>query len=307
MTASPIPSAPVSLGGVALGALRGVQRVALQARVRRHVDRRGRVTPWLEVGRPERGTLVWLHGFSDRFDTILQVAPHLAREWRILSPSMPAFGEGWVDPSETHTFDAYADWMAEVIGAVAPERFHLMGNSLGGATALGVAARLADRVETVVALNAAGVRIDDMPCAHAEIAGGDNLFEIRSREDYARLNGRVFAKPIPIPAWMEAQLFEDAKRRADWHIRIGNDLATSPVRHQGDGWFSYLPLPDVTPPALVLWGDQDTLFPVAHGERMAAAVANGTFERLEGVGHAGHLESPKRLARAFSRWARQMS
>ncbi|MEZ4339664.1 MAG: SDR family NAD(P)-dependent oxidoreductase [Sandaracinaceae bacterium] len=304
---SPIASAPPSVGGLALGALRGVQRLALRVRVHRHVDRRGRVTPWLEVGRAARGTLVWLHGFSDRFDTILQVAPHLAREWRILSPSMPAFGEGWVDPSETHTFDAYADWMAEVVGAIAPERFHLMGNSLGGATALGVAVRLPDRVETVIALNAAGVRVDGLHCAHAEIAGGDNLFEIRSRADYERLNGRVFATPIAIPRWIEAQLFEDAKRRADWHIRIGNDLAASPIRHQADGWFSYVPLPDVSPPALVLWGDRDSLFPVEHGERMAATVANGTFERLEGVGHVAHLERPKRLAAAFTRWTRRMS
>ncbi len=302
-----IPSAGPSLGGLALGALRQAQRLALRVRVHRHVDRRGRATPWLEVGRPVRGTLVWLHGFSDRFDTILQVAPHLAREWRILSPSMPAFGEGWVDPGETHTFDAYADWMAQVIGDVAPERFHLMGNSLGGATALGVAARLPDRVETVIALNAAGVRIDGMHCAHAEIAGGDNLFEIRTRADYARLNGRVFATPPAIPGWLEAELFEDARRRADWHTRVGNDLATSPIRHQGDGWYSYLPLPEVTPPALVLWGDRDTLFPLAHGERMAAAVDHGTFERLEGVGHAGHLERPKRLADAFTRWTRRMS
>ncbi len=304
---SAIPRARLSLGAFALDALRGAQRLALRVTVRRHVDRRGRVTPYLEVGQPVRGTLVWLHGFSDRFDTILQVAPHLAREWRILSPSMPAFGVGWVDPSETHTFDAYAEWMTDVIRDVAPARFHLMGNSLGGATALGVAARMPTRIETVIALNAAGVRIDGLHCAHAEIAGGDNLFEIRDRADYERLNGRVFARPPTIPRWIEAQLFDDMKRRADWHIRIGTDLATSAIRVEGDGFSSYLPLPDVTPPALVLWGDQDTLFPVAHGERMAAAVANGRLELLPGVGHAGHLERPKQIADAFSRWAHRMS
>ena len=111
-----IESAGPSLGGLALAALRQAQRLALRVRVHRHVDRRGRATPWLEVGRPARGTLVWLHGFSDRFDTILQVAPHLASEWRILSPSMAGFGEGWGDPVETHTFDAYAGWVAACRG-----------------------------------------------------------------------------------------------------------------------------------------------------------------------------------------------
>jgi pimeloyl-ACP methyl ester carboxylesterase len=296
-----------ALGSLTLEALRGVQRRTLGVRVRRHVDRRGRVTPVLELGTPRRGTLVWLHGFSDRFDTILQAAPHLRRDWRILSPSMPAFGEGWVDPGERHTFDAYAEWMADVLRDVAPPRFHLMGNSLGGATALAVAAALPDRVMSVVALNAAGVRLEGVHCAHAEISGGANLFEIRTREDYGRLQRRIFAEPMALPRWIEAHLFEDMRRKADWYIRVGEDLAASEVRVQGPGWYSYLPLPEVGAPTLVLWGDRDTLFPVAQGERMARAVAHGRFARLDGVGHSAHLERPRRLAEAFARWAQQVS
>lgn len=296
-----------ALGSVTLDALRGVQRRALDVRVHRHVDRRGRVTPYLEVGTPRRGTLVWLHGFSDRFDTILQAAPHLRRDFRILSPSLPGFGEGWVDPSEEHTFDAYAEWIADVLRDVAPERFHLMGNSLGGATALAVAARIPERVASVVALNAAGVRLHGVRCAHDEIAGGDNLFEIRTRADYARLQGRVFAEPMKLPRWIETHLFDEMRRHADWYIRLGSDLAKSEVHAEGDGWYSYLRLPEVTPPTLVLWGDRDTLFPVSQGEQMARAVANGRLSLLEGVGHSAHLERPKRLAEAFAAWAQQIS
>ncbi len=295
-----------ALGAASLRAIRALQHRMLDARVTDHVDARGRVTPVLSVGTPRRGTLVWLHGFSDRFDTILRVAPHLRRDYRIVAPSMPAFGEGWVDPDATHTFDAYAEWMARVIADVAPSRFHLMGNSLGGATAFGVAARLPDRVATVIALNAAGVVIEGVDCAHGEIGGGDNLFEVRTREDHARLNARVFARPLRLPRWIEAHLFEEMRAQADWYVRIGRDLATSAVRAEGEGWSAYVPLPEVAPPTLVLWGDQDGLFPVAHGERMAAAVADGRLERLPGVGHSAHVEAPRRLAEAFDRWARLM-
>jgi len=137
----PIHRIETSIGALALTAIRAAQRRALKVEVREHTDARGRVTPYLLAGTPRRGHLVWLHGFGDRFDTILQAAPRLMDDWQILAPSMPAFGEGWVDPAETHTFDAYADWMFAVLRDVAPPRFHLMGNSLGGATAVKVAAR----------------------------------------------------------------------------------------------------------------------------------------------------------------------
>ncbi|MCB9594917.1 MAG: alpha/beta hydrolase [Sandaracinaceae bacterium] len=296
-----------ALGSVTIDAVRRLQRLAQRVQIREHRDARGRRTPILEVGTPRRGTVVWLHGFGDRFDTILQAAPHLASEWRIVAPSMPAFGEGWVDPDERHTFDAYAGWIEAVLRDAGPSRFHLMGNSLGGATALAVAARMPEEVLSVVAVDAAGVRIDGVHCAHVEMSEGHNLFEVRDTEGYERLQRRIFAKPLKLPRWIEAFLYEEQRRNADWFIRLGQDLATSDIRVTGDGWQSYLDLPSIAAPTLALWGDQDSLFPVSQGERIASAVQNGRFEQLEGVGHVPHLEAPKRLAEAFSAWARRIS
>jgi len=302
----PIHRIETSIGALALTAIRAAQRRALKVEVREHTDARGRVTPYLLAGTPRRGHLVWLHGFGDRFDTILQAAPRLMDDWQILAPSMPAFGEGWVDPAETHTFDAYADWMFAVLRDVAPPRFHLMGNSLGGATAVKVAARMPDAVESVVALNSAGVRLDGVHCAHVEMEGGDNLFEVQHREDYDRLQRRLFARPMKLPRPIETYLFDFQRRNADWYIRVGQDLSTSEVHAEGDGWISYLELGDVRAPLLALWGDQDTLFPVAHAEHLADTVERGEHERIEGVGHVPHLESPKRLADAFRRWSARL-
>ncbi|MFK7984837.1 MAG: alpha/beta fold hydrolase [Sandaracinaceae bacterium] len=300
------------LRALGMRAIRQLQHRALRVQVREHTDPRGRTTPVLDVGVARRGTLVWLHGFSDRFDSILQVAPHLRSDWRIVSPSMPAFGEGWVDASELHTFDAYAAWMSALLtdlvdSAVLPPQFHLMGNSLGGATALGVTARVPELVKSVVALNAAGVRLDDVRCAQEEIADGHNLFRIEAREDYERLQGRIFAHRPKIPAWIGQHLFEEMRRHADWYTRLGEDMAKSEVRAEGDGWHALVPLHEVTRPTLVLWGAEDGLFPVAHGERMAASVVNGRLETLPNIGHAAHVERPKALAEAFRRWAASQS
>jgi 2-hydroxymuconate-semialdehyde hydrolase len=56
-------------------------------------------------------------------------------------------------------------------------------------------------------------------------------------------------------------------------------------------------------PTLVVWGAQDIFQPIAYGERLAAALTNGSFVRVAGAGHFSPEDEPERLAQhvfAFS-------
>ena len=291
------------IGQALLTAVRYAGRRKVAAKISVHVDGRGRRTPFLRCGSPRLGTLVWLHGFSDRFDTMLQFAPHLFEDFQILSPSMPGFGEGWVDPAAKHTFSAYADWLEAIVEQIAPPRFCLMGNSLGGATALSLAARMPKRVQGVVALNSAGMQLDGVRSVQEELVEGDNLFAVRTRQDYARLGQRLFSRPMKIPRVVETHLFREQHKRVDWHTRVAADLEQSAIVSSGPGWSSFIDLPSIRVPTLVLWGEDDTLFPVAHARKVAEVVAGAKLELLPGVGHCAHLESPAALAASFRAFA----
>ena len=62
-------------------------------------------------------------------------------------------------------------------------------------------------------------------------------------------------------------------------------------------------LPRIALPAVVLWGDRDPFFPLAAGERTAAAVPGARFVRLDGVGHFVPDEAPERVAAAVGELA----
>src|SRR6188472_4013473 len=96
------------------------QRKNLGARVATFGDSKGRITPYLVAGTPTLGTIVWLHGFSDRIDTFLGTARALLDRYEVIVPSMPAFGDGWIDANETYTIDAYGRWLTELLEQVAP-------------------------------------------------------------------------------------------------------------------------------------------------------------------------------------------
>jgi pimeloyl-ACP methyl ester carboxylesterase len=289
-----------AIGARLLRTVVAAQRRSLGAVVRKHRDRRGRITKYLDLGTARRGTLVWLHGFGDRIDTFLPTARRLAGDYRILVPAMPGFPDGWIDDTERHTFAAYAGWVGEVVRDVASERFHLMGNSLGGATALAIAAAMPERLESVVAVNSAGVELAGVRSIADEMRDGHNLFAVSTREDYDRLTSRIFAAPPRIPRPVRAHLFREQRAKADWYRRLLGELAESTLLPHVS---AHVDLEAIRVPTLVVWGDRDTLFPLILGEHVARTVANAKLHVLDRVGHCPHLESPGRLASAFRSFA----
>jgi abhydrolase domain-containing protein 6 len=292
-----------SLGGGILRLVQGVQRRVARAAVKQHVDSRGRVTPYLECGVAKDGTLVWLHGFSDEPDSFLRVAAALGKRYRIVIPALPGFANGWMDRSEPHTFESYASWMKDVVGALGGERFHLMGNSLGGGTAIAIAAAMPERIASLVVVNSGGLDLVGVKSVNDEMRAGQNLFAVRSRADYQQFIRRIFSRPPFIPRPVLAHLARKLSHSADWYERIVTDLIGSKTHPGAEGAAAVTDLAKISVPTLVVWGNHDTLFPTSHGEYLARVIPGAKLEILDGVGHCPHIESPGRLVRAFQRFA----
>lgn len=278
----------------------------LGARRRFHHDARGRRTPYLEMGRDVDGTLVFLHGFSDRPEHFLATAGLLKDRYRILAPALPAFGDGFVDRTAHHDFHAWGEWISDTLRAIAPRRFHLMGNSLGGSTALGVATRMPERLESLVLVDTAGVKPKHVSCVFDGYGEGPNPFEVRTPEDFDRFMGRISNKPNPALRAFGGALYEEALGNADWYVRLGRELGSAVKAFHSVGEDSFVDLAAIEVPTLVVWGDEDSLFPTAIGEHIASTIPNARLEVLRGVGHCPHLEAPKPLARAFTTFADEL-
>jgi pimeloyl-ACP methyl ester carboxylesterase len=283
----------------------GAARRSLEVRIRSHRDARGRETPYLELGAPKLGTLVYLHGFSDRSETFLATARHLRASYRIIVPAMPGFGEGWVDPSERHTFEAYAGWLGELVAEAGRGPVHLVGHSMGGGVAASIAVARPELVTSLVLLNAAGLRAPGVASVYDEIRVGQNLFEVRDRAGYRRFQGRVFEKVQRLPLPVEEHLYREMLGKADWHVRLMDDLGTS--ASMADDVSSVVPLDRIGAPTMLAWGDRDSLFPLPIAEHAARLIPNARMHVFPGVGHCPHVECPRALASALDAFARPLA
>jgi len=111
-------------------------------------------------GRP----LVLLHGASGSWTHWIRNVLPLAKDFRVLAPDMPGFGESDVPP-EPHTADMLAGAVASGLDVLVPPPvdLDLAGFSFGGIIAGLVAARLGPRVRTLVLLGAGGLGLSRLP------------------------------------------------------------------------------------------------------------------------------------------------
>lgn len=106
--------------------------------------------------------LILLHGGgagADGRSNWTTCLPHFAKRRRAIAPDLVGFGHtDKPDPSGfTYSQDARNEQIIAFIEALGLERVSIVGNSMGGATALGVAMRRPDLVENLVLMGSAGL------------------------------------------------------------------------------------------------------------------------------------------------------
>jgi pimeloyl-ACP methyl ester carboxylesterase len=184
--------------------------------------------------------------------------------------------------------------MAEELLAHTPERFTLIGLSLGGYLAFEVIRRQLHRLERLALLDTTAVA--DTP---ARIAGRQG--------DMAKVRAGGIEALIPeLPGrW----LLPAHAQRPDL-VALVSDMARSVgARGQINQQTAMLGRPDshrdleyVNVPTLVMCGRQDPVTPVADHEAMAARIPGSRLAFIEDCGHLSAIEQPDAVSRLLAEW-----
>jgi 2-succinyl-6-hydroxy-2,4-cyclohexadiene-1-carboxylate synthase len=239
-----------------------------------------------------------LHGFTGSGESMEGVERALADTHAVHRVDLVGHGES-AAPKDVapYAMDRCVDQLAALLGTLEIERAHLVGYSMGGRTALTMAARRPERVASLCLVGATP------GLAHEEERAE------RRRADEA-LAERILCDGLEafVDDWMALPLFASQKRlgeaalaraRAERLRQRPRGLAGS-LRGMGTGAMTPLhdALAGIEQPVLLVVGDEDEKF-AAIAERMARALPNAGIARLVEAGHAAHLEQPEAFARVL--------
>jgi len=251
------------------------------------IDVGGIATHLLRGG--EGPPLVYLHGAAPAGEW-LPVHEQLARHFTVYAPDHPGFGHT-ARPEWLTGFDDLVLHYDELFRRLSLSRPALAGFSLGGWIAAEFAVVYPDRVSALVLLNSGGLHVDGhtMP----------DLFGL----DAETLARTVFHDPAAAEAYFARGADPEARVR---HLRAMTTLALL----AWNPWFDpKLPrrLRRITAPALLLWAEEDRLFPPVYGESFRDAIPGAALEVLPGCGHMAPLERPDAVAEAIRRFLERPS
>jgi non-heme chloroperoxidase len=241
---------------------------------------------YAERGNPTGEAIVFLHGYSDSWFSYSRVLP-------LLSPSYHAFaltqrGHGDSDKPECcYTPEDFAADVDAFMDAVGIEEATLVGASTGALFAQRVALSYPRRVSRLVL-------VGPQTPANESVMG--LVEEVRALEDpvppefVREFQESTVYQPVP-QEFLDTVVSESLKLPA----RVWRDYLEEAVLSIDHDYV--LPLREIDVPTLILWGEQDPLFPREEQERLAAAIPGATLKVYPETGHAVHWDRPEWVVR----------
>lgn len=187
-----------------------------------------------------------------------------------------------------YVFDDMVDDVFRVLDGYGVETAHLVGMSMGGAIAQRAALEKPQRVSTLTLISTSPIEAGRLELPGVTDAYAEHRRKARA-PDLSDRAGAIAAAVAEMRALAgTAQPFDEAAARATAasefdrarnHASASNHYALSdgkPLRHRLD---------ELAAPVLVIHGDADPLFPIAHAEAFLEILPGAGLVRLAGGGH----------------------
>lgn len=245
---------------------------------------------YVAPGRGRLPPIVWLHGLSDSATTFIPVMrrlrPHVQRVTMV-----EAAGHGLSSaPRVEYTPSAHLASMTQALDTIVGEPSIIVGNSLGGATAIRYALARPERVRGLVLVSPAAAPLDDDSSEQVR-----RSFELRTPADATRFLERICLERPPLARLVASKLVEQAARPAvrDLLRTASSDDALTPAE-----------LGSIGVPTWLLWGRAERLLPPSMLTYLRAHLpAHVVVASPDGFAHCPHLDQPGRLARLILTFA----
>ncbi|GAA0795026.1 alpha/beta hydrolase [Spirilliplanes yamanashiensis] len=259
---------------------------------------------------------VYVHGLGGTSQNWTDLAGLLAGRLDGQAVDLPGFG--YSDASRKYTIPAFADRLVAFLEHEDRGPVHLIGNSLGGAISVRVAALRPDLVRTLTLISPA------MPFLDVRRTAQGRVLPVLAVPRADRVAAWYFSKLTPERMAQDAleacfgdptRIIDRRREEAIEEVRLRFTVPHYPAAYLGSlrglvGSFvrAYLPgsgsqwrlARRITVPTLVIGGSADRLVDTRVPAQVARAIPDSRFLMIRGVGHVAQMEVPRVVARAVA-------
>jgi pimeloyl-ACP methyl ester carboxylesterase len=230
----------------------------------------------IELGSAGRGAPLMILPGAGGAALYESLAAHLSESFRVFLPQYPGF-DASDDADWLERVDDLAYFHLELLDRLDVGPVTVVGHSLGGWVAAEMAIRNPRALRAACLAAPAGIRVPD-------VSVGDNF--LWSAEETLR---RLYSDPT-----LAANAAAGASDAATVE-RIFRNRQTTARLVWSPRWFNPSLgkwLHRMRMPTLLVWGEQDRLFPLAHAEPFAQLIPGSILRVIRDCGHVPFIEKP---------------
>lgn len=226
---------------------------------------------YVEVGQGE--VIMLLHGLFGALSNFGDLIEHFRSSYKVVIPILPLYDL----PIDETSVGGYVHYVERFTNFKGYTNIVVLGNSLGGHIALMFALQNADKIRAVVLTGSSGL---------FESAMGDS-YPKRGDYDYIKRKAELtFYNPEHASKELVDELFEIVNDR-NKVIRVLATAKSAIRQNLGEE------LHKITAPALLIWGNNDTITPPFVGEEFHKLLPNSKLMFIDKCGHAPMMEQPQ--------------
>ncbi len=242
--------------------------------------------------------VVLIHGFGGSMWQWEYQQRALSTQFRVIT--LDLLGAGFSDkPEIEYRPDELVAFFTGFLDALSVERASLVGNSMGAGLAIGMALASPKRVDRLVLISGLPAHVEEnLTSPIVKRALGKHvplwLAQLGNWLVGARIGEAVLKEIVYDHSKLTPAVLDRSHRNRQRPGLLGPLLAMGrTVPHWEHGYARRLS--EITQPTLILWGDQDRVFPFATGETLHATIPGSRFERIRQAGHIPQWEAPDQV------------
>ncbi|EPG75604.1 alpha/beta hydrolase family protein [Leptospira fainei serovar Hurstbridge str. BUT 6] len=251
-------------------------------------------TPWnwvyLEGGKGKEKILL-VHGFGADKDSWTRFAAGLTKQYDVIAVDLPGFGENERLPDQGYSIVQQAERLDQFTKAIGWDKFHIVGNSMGGCISGVFAAKYPEKILSLGLFAPSGIDSPEKSELSKNMEKGKNNLIVSNADEFEELMKFLFVTPPKVPSILKGYFAERAIKNAEFNKIVFKDIRKGfPLQEN---------MKSIKSKTLILWGDTDRVLSVSGAGVLEKGIAHSEKVILKNVGHVPMMEKPVEVANIY--------